>query len=348
MTRETTISGSDLEDDPGKNDPASFDDQLRPTRLKDVIGQRSVIERLEVLVDAARKRREGMQHILFDGPPGLGKTTLAMALHRELDVDLVLTSGPVLKSPKELMPYLTNLTEHAMLFIDEIHRMPRTVEEFIYPAMEDYRVDIVLGEGLGARTLSMPLKKFTLIGATTRSGLLSAPMRDRFLVHEHLDYYDDDDLCHILKINAAKLKTTIDDASVLELACRSRGTPRVANAHLHWARNYATSKADGNISLPIVQRALAMQQIDAEGLDRQDRRYLDTLLRVFDGGPAGVEAIAATMNLSVDTLSEAVEPFLLRREFIVRTPRGRRATPRAWTHLGLSPPSVGGQGLLFG
>lgn len=321
---------------------------LRPSKLNDVVGQRAVVERLSISLDAARKRGEALQHILLDGPPGLGKTTLATVLPKELGVDLVLTSGPALSKPGDLMPYLTNLTERAVLFIDEIHRLPRVVEEFIYPAMEDFRVDIVLGEGLGARTLSMPLKRFTLIGATTRSGMLSSPLRDRFVIREHLDYYSDEELTRIVNINARKLSMAISPEAAWELARRSRGTPRIANSYLYWVRNYAISKGDGTADVELVKEALAMQEVDVEGLDRQDRRYLDTLLRVFGGGPAGVEAIAATMNIPVDTLSEEVEPFLLRREFIVRTPRGRRATTKAFEHLGLGfSGGTAGQGKLF-
>ncbi|MFO0947954.1 MAG: Holliday junction branch migration DNA helicase RuvB [Planctomycetota bacterium] len=312
---------------------------LRPTRLADVIGQRAVVERLQISLDAAKKRGEALQHILLDGPPGLGKTTLATVLPKELGVDLILTSGPALTAPKDVMPYLTNLTERAVLFIDEIHRLPRNVEEFIYSAMEDFRVDIVLGEGLGARTLSMPLKKFTLIGATTRSGKLSGPMRDRFVIREHLDFYSDDELCRIISANARKIGLTIEKDAAEELAHRSRGTPRIANSHLYWVRNFAISRGDGIATSALVHEALQMQEIDSEGLDRQDRRYLETLLRVFGGGPTGVEAMAATMNVPVDTLSEEVEPFLLRREFIIRTPRGRRITPSGFEHVGKRPNS---------
>lgn len=336
MARETMITGPDPEESKARE---IQDETLRPTNLEGVVGQQAVVARLRILLDSARKRKACLQHILLDGPPGLGKTTLARVIPKELGVDLVITSGPALKTPKDLMPYLTNLTEHSVLFIDEIHRLPATVEEFIYPAMEDFRIDIVLGEGLGARTLSMPLKKFTLIGATTRSGMLTAPMRDRFMVREHLDYYTDEELTRIVTANAYKLGVTIDTPAALELARRSRGTPRIANSHLHWVRDYATSKGDGTITLPIVLDALKMQEIDQQGLDRQDRRFLETLIRVFGGGPVGVEAIAATMNVSVDTLAEDVEPFLLRREYIVRTPRGRRATARGFEHLGLTRPS---------
>lgn len=353
MARERVIKSSESAPASLEETPVARrvqEDSLRPTRLKDVIGQNSVVERLEILLDSARKRGDALQHILFDGPPGLGKTTLATVIPKELKVDLVMTSGPALTNPKDLMPYLTNLTPNSVLFIDEIHRMPRVVEEFIYPAMEDFRIDIVIGEGLGARTLSMPLKKFTLIGATTRSGMLSGPMRDRFAIREHLDYYTDAELARIVSINARKLKVTADDDAALELASRSRGTPRIANSHLTWVRDFAVSKADGHVTLELAKKALRMQEVDDQGLDRQDRRYLDVLLRVFSGGPAGVDALAATMNIAVDTLSEEVEPYLLRKEFIVRTPRGRRATARAYHHLGMAAgPTTGAieQEMLF-
>jgi Holliday junction DNA helicase RuvB len=245
---------------------------------------------------------------------------------------------------------LTNVTEGSILFIDEIHRMPRVVEEFIYPAMEDFRVDIVLGDGINARTMSLPLKRFTLIGATTRSGMLSSPMRDRFKIHEHLDYYTVEELAQIVMINARKLNTTITQDAALEIAGRSRGTPRIANSRLWWARSYAVSERDGLIDLPTAQAALKMAEVDLLGLDKQDRRYLETIINVFEGGPTGVEALAATMNLTSDTLSDEIEPYLLREQFIIRTPRGRMATPKAYQHLGkpckrIDPDSP--QGLLF-
>ncbi len=317
-----------------------IDEKLRPRRLAEVIGQRAVAERLAVSLAAARKRGEPLPHILFDGPPGVGKTTFATVLHNELGVELNITSGAALDKKKDVLPFLTNAAEGSILFIDEIHRLPSVVEEFIYPVMEDFRVDIVLGEGMAARTVNMPLRRFTIIGATTRSGMLSAPLRERFGVHEHLEFYAVEDLAQIITINAAKLRSTIVADAAEELAVRSRGTPRVANARLRWVRDYSLARADGHISRSVVRDALDMQGIDAEGLDQQDRRYLDTLIRVFRGGPTGVEALAATMNVAVDTLKDEVEPFLLRREFVVRSPRGRQAMAGAYRHLGLPEPPL--------
>src|SRR5262249_18612870 len=305
-----------------------------PRWLREVIGQKAVVQRLRIVLNACQQFKEPLSHILFDGPPGLGKTTFATVLPNELGTSIQMTSGPALTNPKDLMPYLTNATEGSILFIDEIHRMPRVVEEFIYPAMEDFRIDIVLGEGINARTLSIPLKRFTLIGATTRSGLLSSPMRDRFKMKEHLEFYSVEELAEILGINARNLRTELSDEAALELARRSRGTPRIANARLWWPRSFAASEADGRITLDVAKAALSMSEVDAEGLDRQDRRYLETLVGVFEGGPTGVEALAATMNLPNDTLSDEIEPYLLREQFIVRTPRGRVATPRAYQLLG--------------
>src|SRR5262249_23507303 len=238
----------------------------------------------------------------------------------------------------DVMPFLTNAAEGSILFIDEIHRLPRAVEEFIYPVMEDFRVDVVLGEGMSARTISLPLKKFTIIGATTRSGMLSGPLRERFGMHEHLEFYETDDLAKIVTINAAKLRSTIEADAAGELASRSRGTPRIANTRLRWVRDYALARAAGHISLSVARDALAMQEVDSEGLDKQDRRYLETLIRVFRGGPTGVEALAATMNVAIDTLKDEVEPYLLRREFLIRSPRGRVAPSAAYVHVGFPEP----------
>jgi Holliday junction DNA helicase RuvB len=326
------------------DDDRRRDAALRPKFLREVIGQTEVARRLWIAVNAAKKLKEPLGHILFDGPPGLGKTTFATVLPNELGTTLQITSGPALSKPADMLPFLTNLEEGSVLFIDEIHRMPRVVEEFIYPAMEDFRVDIVLGDGLNARTISMNLKRFTLIGATTRSGMLSSPMRDRFKMHEHLEFYSVDELAQIIRVNSAKLNTAITDDAAMELAHRCRGTPRIANSRLSWARTYSASESDGKITLEIARAALEMANIDREGLDKQDRRYLETLIDVFAGGPTGVEAIGATMNLASDTLSDEIEPFLLREQFVIRTPRGRIATPKAFQLLGKESPRDPGDG----
>jgi len=339
--------------EPTLQQPADFRDEdrdLRPQRMQDMVGQRDVYARLEIAVDAASKRGEPLGHILFDGPPGLGKTTFAMCIPHDLGVSFQIGSGATLKAPKDVVPYLTNAEERSILFIDEIHRMQKDVEEFLYPAMEDFRIDLTLGEGVNARTINMQLKPFTLIGATTRTGLISAPLRDRFQMREHLDFYTVEELSEIVGRNAAKLRVSIDGPAAEEIARRSRSTPRLANNRLRWVRDYAQSKADGKITLKIARAALKMQGIDVLGLDRQDRNYLETLARVFGGGPAGVEAIAHTMNLTPDTLVDEVEPFLLRSELVIRTPRGRRMTSAAFEHLGLSvsaEPDKGGQRRLF-
>lgn len=318
----------------GEEESRQRDAALRPRWLREVIGQKAVAQRLTIVLNACRKLKEPLSHILFDGPPGLGKTTFATVLPNELGTSIQMTSGPALSKPADLLPFLTNVEEGSILFIDEIHRMPRVVEEFIYPAMEDFRIDIVLGEGVNARTINLRLKQFTLIGATTRSGMLSSPMRDRFKMHEHLEFYTIEELAEIVRINAKKLQTSITDDAAIELARRSRGTPRVANARLWWARSYAASESDGRITLDLARAALDMAEVDRDGLDKQDRRYLELLIGVHGGGPAGVESLAASMTLPVDTLSDEIEPYLLREQFIVRTPRGRVATARAYQVLG--------------
>ena len=252
----------------------------------------------------------------------------------ELQSTVQIANGAGLKAPKDLIPYLTNLTTNSVLFIDEIHRIPRTVEEYLYTAMEDFRIDIVLGEGVNARTLNLDLQRFTMIGATTRAGMLSAPLRDRFQIREHLDFYNLDDLCEIVRRNAKKVGVPVDDEAAMEIGRRSRSTPRIANNRLLWVRDYVQSRSDGKGTYPSVVAAMEMIGIDHLGLDKQDRNYLDTLIRVFAGGPAGIEAIGHTMNVSIDTIEDEVEPFLLRSELIVRTRRGRMATPKAYQHLG--------------
>ena len=331
MSREK-ILGSQLPQD-------DEDRTLRPQKMSDMVGQREVFERLSIAVDAASKREEPLGHILFDGPPGLGKTTFATCIPRELGVHLELTSGAALKAPKDLLPYLTNLQEKTVFFIDEIHRLPSAVEEYLYTAMEDFRIDLVLGEGVNARTINMTLQPFTLIGATTRAGLLSSPLRDRFQLREHLEFYSDMELTEIVSRNARKLAVTIEPEAASMIAQRSRGTPRVANNRLRCVRDYVTSKADGHITCQLAEDALKMWGVDQRGLDKQDRKYLETLIRVFDGGPVGLEALAHTMNTATDTLSDEIEPYLLRSELLVRSPRGRMATTAAWQHLQLTPQS---------
>ena len=348
MARESIISGGGDQKPPkpppivlgGLDSPEPRDDrldeELRPKKLADVVGQRKVVERLQIMLNACRKRKEPLGHLLFDGPPGLGKTTFSTVLPRELGVECHITSGPALSAPKDLLPYLTNLTYGAVLFIDEIHRLPKTVEEFIYPVMEDFRVDIALGEGVNARTVNLKLKPFTLIGATTRSGMLSAPLRDRFVNREHLEFYDTAELTEIVTRNAAKLRTQIAPEAAHEIAIRSRGTPRKSNNLLRWTRDFVDSEADGQITLALAQAALEKREVDSLGLDQQDRRYLLTLWTVFSGGPAGLQAIGHSMNVPPDTLEDEVEPFLLRLGFVQRTPRGRTITASALEHLRLN------------
>jgi holliday junction DNA helicase RuvB len=356
MPREPILSAESLkaaaEHDPTAREALAKlrDDEiaLRPRHMREMVGQRKVAERLAIAVDAARKRNEPLGHILFDGPPGLGKTTFATCIPRDLGVTLQITSGAVLTAPKDLLPYLMNVEKGSILFIDEIHRLPKAVEEFLYPAMEDFRIDIIMGEGAGARTVSFPVKPFTVIGATTRSGLLSAPLRDRFQIREHLEFYSLEELTEIIRRNSAKLRVAIDDAAAEKIARCSRGTPRVANNRLRWVRDYSTSKSTGEVTFELSVAALAMLGVDELGLDPQDRKYMETILRVFHGGPAGVEAIAHTMNTATDTLTDEVEPFLLRSELVVRTPRGRKLTPKAYEHLGATPPDIEPELPLFG
>ncbi|MCX7429763.1 MAG: Holliday junction branch migration DNA helicase RuvB [Planctomycetia bacterium] len=276
------------------DDAPQEDRALRPQRFSEMVGQRAVFERLSIAVDASRKRGETLGHILLDGPPGRGKTTFATCIPKELGTTLQIASGAALAAPKDLLPYLTNCAEGSVLFVDEIHRMPIAVEEFLYPAMEDFRIDITLGDGVSARTINMPLRPFTLVGATTRPGLLSAPLRARFVMPEHLDFYSREDLAEIVRRSAVKLDMPMDDATADEIAQRSRGTPRLANNRLRWIRDFSTSRAEGSIDVEIARTALEMQGIDELGLDSFDRRYLETIQRVFAGGPVGIEAIVAS------------------------------------------------------
>ncbi|MEQ1829655.1 MAG: Holliday junction branch migration DNA helicase RuvB [Pirellula sp.] len=333
------IEGVETVNSPQFVEPTTEHDvALRPKRMSDMVGQKDVMEVIQIAIDAAKKRNEPLGHILFDGPPGLGKTTFATCIPREMGVRVEMASGPSLKAPKEIIPFLTNLEHGSVLFIDEIHRLPKPVEEFLYTAMEDFRIDIVLGEGVNARTLNLQLKQFTMIGATTRAGMLSAPLRDRFHIRQHLGYYSVDELIEILNRNARKLKVELAQDAAEEIAKRARGTPRIANNRFLWVRDYAMSRSDGRVTLDSTHRALNMMGIDHIGLDKQDRRYLETLIRVFHGGPAGIEAIAHTMSVSSDTLEDEVEPFLLRSEYLIRTQRGRCATAKSFELLGIHSP----------
>lgn len=338
MAREAVYQQSNPETAQTESIPTEQDHSLRPKLMDEMVGQQDVIERLRIAIEAAQQRGEPLGHLLFDGPPGLGKTTFATVIPAEMGTTVQMANGAGLKAPKDLLPYLTNLSEGSVLFIDEIHRVPKSVEEYLYTAMEDFRIDIVLGEGVNARTLNYEIQPFTLIGATTRAGMLSAPLRDRFQIREHLGWYTQSELREIILRNSVKLKIEVDKDSAMVIANRSRSTPRLANNRLLWVRDYAQSKTNAIVDEQITAAALDMIGIDSLGLDKQDRNYLDTLIRIFAGGPTGLEAIAHTMNVSSDTLEDEVEPFLLRSELMVRTRRGRIATERAYKHLGKNVP----------
>ena len=321
--------------------------QLRPQRLEEYVGQRAAVESLRVSVEAARQRGEPLDHVLLSGPPGLGKTTLAAIMANEMGASIVTTAGPSLERGADLMGILTNLAERDVLFIDEIHRLPRVVEELLYPAMEDFSINFVMDKGLNARTMRIPLRPFTMVGATTRPGMLSSPLRERFGIFHHLDFYSETDLAAIIRRSASILGVDVAPGGAEAIARRARGTPRIANRLLRRVRDYAQVKADGVVSPEVAGRALDQEGVDEVGLDRLDRRFLTAIIENYHGGPVGLEAIAATINDEPETLAEVVEPFLLKIGFVVRSPNGRRATPAAYAHLGHAvPASPTGQGQL--
>jgi Holliday junction DNA helicase RuvB len=338
-------------DEPGADagvrvaDPVRLDEdqqeepRLRPLALAEFVGQPALREQLGIFIEAARRRQEALDHVLFHGPPGLGKTTLATILAHELGVEVTHTSGPVIERPGDLAGLLTNLGPRGILFIDEIHRMSPVVEEYLYPALEDFTLDILLDRGPSARSLKINLERFTLVGATTRSGLLSSPLRARFGVTLRLDYYGAEDLARIVRRSAGILDVTLDDEAAVEIARRARGTPRVANRLLRRVRDFAFIKADGHVTTKVAREALLLLDVDERGLDEMDRRLLEALIHKYQGGPVGLTTLGVVVGEEAGTLEDVYEPFLIQEGFIKRTSRGREATPLAYRHLGLEPPA---------
>ena len=320
---------------------------LRPKLLQEYVGQAKAREQLEIFIGAARQRGEALDHVLLFGPPGLGKTTLSHIIAAELGVNLRQTSGPVLEKPKDLAALLTNLEKNDVLFIDEIHRLSPVVEEILYPALEDYQIDIMIGEGPAARSIKLDLQPFTLVGATTRAGMLTNPLRDRFGIVARLEFYTPEELALIVQRSAGLLRVPMDEAGSMEIARRSRGTPRIANRLLRRVRDYAEVKGDGRISAEIANRALALLDVDPLGFDVMDRKLLEAVIHRFDGGPVGLDNIAASIGEEPGTIEDVIEPYLIQQGYLQRTPRGRTATLAAYRHLGVAPPQAGG-GLFSG